>query len=146
MKDAGAAQVVGIDYDARFIRGCTLLKNLYRIEDITFQVLDITTLDGDSTFDVGMMIDFIGKNSILSIRPVYRIDKHLGKDTQGLLRKYPRKYVRERRFYTIGYVIDRFMENWRIELLSSDQIRRVEIKETIHLRRKPKPNERTEKS
>ncbi len=161
VKNAGAAKVVGIDNDARIIRGCTLLKKFYRIEDITFKALDITALGRESIFDVGMMIDFIGKHSIisgmlprfldvlervsrqemiLSIRSVYRVDKHLGSDARGLLQKYSEKYVRNGRFYTMEYISDRFMEDWLMEILSPKRTGTVEIKQTVHLRRKKKTN------
>jgi SAM-dependent methyltransferase len=157
VKEAGAAKVVGIDNDNRIIRGCNIIKKLYRLKDIYFQALDITSLSGDITYDIGMMIDFIGKNSIiggmlpnfldalevvsrremiLSLRPVYRIDKHLRNDAQGLLQKYSKKYVRGGCFYNMEYVVDRFRKKWLIDIISPNNKNEVEIKLTVHMTRK----------
>lgn len=157
VKKAGAAKVLGIDNDERIIRGCHIIKKLSHLEDIDFQALDITSLSRDIVFDVGMMIDFIGKNSIVSgmlpkfldalelvsgkemiltIRPVYRIDKHLQNDTRGLLQKYPQKYLRGGCFYTMEYILDRFRKNWRFDVIASNTGKEIVIKETILLQRK----------
>lgn len=157
VKKAGAARVLGIDNDERVIRGCDIIKKLNGVTDIDFQALDITTIREDSACDVGMMIDFIGKNSIiagmlpkfldalesvsrremvLSIRPVYRIAKHLGNDTRGLLRNYPAKYIRDGRFYNLEYIADRFRSKWQIDILTPPHANEIENKETVLMRRK----------
>ncbi len=156
VKKAGAAQVLGIDNDERIIRGCHIIKRLSQLEDIDFQARDITSLSRNSVFDVGMMIDFIGKNSItsgmlpkfldalervsgkemiLTIRPEYRIDKHLHNDTRGLLQKYP-DYLRAGRFYAMEYVLDRFRRNWQIEIMTANKGKEIVTKETILCQRK----------
>lgn len=156
-KKTGATKVLGIDNDERVIRGFQILKKLYHLEDIDFQALDITSLSGDCVFDVGMMIDFIGKNSILSemqqkfldalelvsdkemiltIRPVYRIDKHLQNDTRGLLQKYSSKYLRGGYFYNLEYILDQFRKNWKIDINAPNREQDIVIKETILLKRK----------
>ncbi len=157
VKKAGAAKVLGVDNDERMIRGCQIIKKLSHLEDIDFQTLDVTSLTGDSVFDVGMMIDFIGKNSIISgmlpkfldalelvsgkemiltIRPVYRIDKHLQNDTRGLLQKYSQKYLRGGCFYNMEYIFDRFRKKWQIDRIAPNREKNVVIKETILLQRK----------
>jgi hypothetical protein len=157
VKKAGAARVLGVDKDTRIIHGCTLLKKLYQVEDIDFQAEDITSLTDDFALDVGMMIDFIGKYSItsgmlpkfldaiervskkemiLSIRPVYRVDKHLANDSRGLLQKYPEKYLRNGCFYAMEYVLDRFRDNWRIGTIGSTGEKDEVIKELVVLLRK----------
>lgn len=157
VKKAGAARVLGIDKDPRIIHGCTLLKKLYQAENIDFQIADITSLTADFASDVGMMIDFIGKYSILSgmlprfldalelvaknemilsVRPVYRVDKHLGNNRQELLRKYPEKYLRNGCFYTMEYILDRFGDNWRIGTIGATEEKEDVIKELVVLLRK----------
>ena len=132
---------------------------MYHIGDIKFQALDMTSLKSDLMFDIGMMIDFIGKNSvitgmlpkfldvlervsrkemILSLRPVYQINKHLQNDTQGLLDKYTKKYVRKGCFLNMEYVTDRFRQNWEIERISRNNNQEVESKQTVLFRRNPK--------
>jgi SAM-dependent methyltransferase len=156
-KKAGATQVLGIDNDASIIRGCNIIKKLHQAEDIDFQVANILTLTGEYSFDIGMMIDFIGKKSIisglfpkflevlelvsrkqmiLSIRPVYRVAKHLGNDSQGLLQKYPGKYVRDGCFYALEYSLDRFRENWCIDTIGATYEKEEVTKEIVVLLRK----------
>jgi SAM-dependent methyltransferase len=156
-KKAGAKQVLGIDNDASVIRGCNIIKKLYQAEDIDFQVADILSLTGKFSFDIGMMIDFIGKNSIisglfpkfldvlelvsrkqmvLSIRPVYRVVKHLGNDSQNLLEKYSGKYVRDGCFYAMDYSLDRFRENWCIDIIGATYEKEEVKKEIVVLLRK----------
>lgn len=148
---------MGIDNDERIIRGCHIIKRLSQLEDIDFQSRDITSLSRNSVFDVGMMIDFIGKNSItsgmlpkfldalervsgkemiLTIRPEYRIDKHLHHDTRGLLQKYAAKYLRGCLFYTLEYVFDRFRRNWQSDIMTTNKGKEIVTKETILCQRK----------
>jgi hypothetical protein len=103
------------------------------------------------------MIDFIGKNSIISgmlpkfldalelvsgkemiltIRPVYRIEKHLRNDIGGLLQKYSAKYLRGGCFYNLEYILDRFRKNWQIDIIAPNKKKDIVIKETILLKRK----------
>lgn len=156
-KKAGATQVLGIDNDASLIRGCNIIKRLHQVEGVDFQVADILSLTGEFSFDIGMMIDFIGKNSIisglfpkfldvlelvsrkqmiLSIRPVYRVAKHLGNDSQGLLQKYPEKYVHDGCFYALEYSLDRFSENWSIDTIGATYEKEEVTKEIVVLLRK----------
>jgi SAM-dependent methyltransferase len=154
---AGAAHVTGIDIDRRVIRGCRLLKDLYRAENVSFLAADITALDGRSTYDTAMMIDLIGKRTvaegrlgqyldvlehvaqkemILSIRPVYRIRKHLSGDLRALTDRYPGRYIRRNRFSTIDYVRDRFRDRWDMEIVSGGTAAPGSIKETLFFSRR----------
>jgi SAM-dependent methyltransferase len=157
VKNAGAGHVTGIDIDERIIRGCEILKNMFQIEDVSFLAMDITTADGIGTFEMGMMLDFVGKSMIatgvfreylnvlerfsekemiLSIRPVLHIKKHLNSDFQGLKEKYPGDYIRKNYFFTIDYVIDRFSDRWDIEIISPKKRAESEEKETLYFIRK----------
>ncbi len=157
VKNAGARHVTGIDIDVRIIAGCRLLKQLYRIEGVSFLAADITRTDGFGAFDTGMMIDFIGKSSvatsllsgfldvlerlsrremILSIRPAYHLIKHLNADAASLRRTYPGGYVRHNHFFTLDYVRDRFSRDWEMEIVSPKSIPPGTKKETLYFRRK----------
>jgi len=136
VKKAGAAHVLGIDKDRRIIRGCRILKRLFRADGISFLATDITDSHAIGTFDTGMMIDFIGKtmvttgiikeylnalervsekNMILSLRPVYNVEIHLDNDFHGLAEKYPGHYIRKNSFFTIDYVREYFSSNWHMK-------------------------------
>lgn len=135
VKKAGATHVTGIDKESQVVQGCKMLKNLFSVEGVSFLTADITELKTIGTFDIGMMIDFIGKtmissgrfktylnmleklsehNMILSLRPVYNIKKHLNNDHQELVDKYSSDYVRHNCFYTVDFVRDYFEPRWNI--------------------------------
>ena len=154
---AGAGHVTGIDIDRQIIRGCRILKRMFRVDNVSFLATDIAALDGIGAFDIGMMIDFIGKTMvttgifreylnvlerlskkemILSIKPVYHIKKHLSSDFQGLTEKYPGDYIRKNSFFTIDYVRDRFSNKWDMEIVSPKKGSEDAEKETLYFIRK----------
>ncbi len=153
-KKAGAARVLGIDTDQRIIRGCELLAQLYQLQDVTFRTQDITTLNDSPAYDIGMMIDLIGKETIqtgllpdfldalervsrsemiLSVRPIYRIKKHLGNDTRALMAMYSQQYIRNGCFHALDYVRDRFRNQWAMRIVAPKNDPEGTIKETLHL-------------
>jgi ribosomal protein L11 methyltransferase len=139
VRSAGASDVLGIDMDERIIRGCEILKALNDVDGVNFRPLDITKANGVGKFDIGMMIDLIGKEMIrngsavdlldslervsqkemlLTLRPRYHIEKKLGSDFQGLKEKYSSKYIRHSFFYLVDYVRDRFTTAWEMRIIS----------------------------
>jgi SAM-dependent methyltransferase len=158
---AGARHVLGIDADARIIRGCEIIRVLNGVEGVSFRALDIIGAEGIGRFDIGLMIDLIGtqmiitgaakavldslerlsgKEMVLTLRPRYHIGKKLAGDFQGLKEKYPGDYIRDDYFHTFEYVRDRFQPNWEVSVLSPENDPEVEYKQTLHfVRRKPSP-------
>ena len=139
VRNAGARDVLGIDMDERIIRGCEILKSLHGIESVNFRPLDITKANGIGKFDIGLMIDIIGRDKIrtglakdllnslerlsqkemvLTLRPRYHIEKKLGTDIQRFREKYPVEYIRSSYFYMVDYVRDRFKATWEMRILS----------------------------
>ena len=138
-RNAGASDVLGIDMDDRIIRGCEILKALHDVDRVNFRPLDITKANGVGKFDIGMMIDIIGRDKIrtgtakeflnslermcqkemlLTLRPRYHIEKKLGMDVQRLREIYPADYIRNSYFYMVDYVRDRFKAAWEMHILS----------------------------
>jgi tRNA (mo5U34)-methyltransferase len=158
---AGARHVLGIDSDARIIRGCEIIKSLNRVDGVTFRAMDIITAGGIGTFDIGLMIDLIGtqmiitgaaeavldslerlsgKEMVLTLRPRYHIGKKLAGDFQGLKEKYPGDYIRDDYFHAFQYVCNRFKAAWELSSISSQNDPQMEYKQTLHfVRRKPSP-------
>lgn len=157
VKKAGAGHVTGIDIDRRIIRGCEILKNMFQVENVTFLAMDVTASDNIGTFEMGMMLDFVGKKTIttgdfktyldvlerlsekemiLSIKPVFHIKKHLNNDFEGLKEKYPGEYIQNNSFHTIDYVTDRFSDQWDIEIISPKKSFEDGSKETLYFTRK----------
>ena len=152
VRSAGARYVLGIDLDERIIRGCEILKALHDIDGVDFRSLDITKANGGGEFEIGMMIDLIGKDMIrngsakdllnslermsqkemlLTLRPRYHIEKKLGGDFQGLKEKYSSNYIRNSYFYMVDYVRDRFKSGWEIDVISG-QNDPEGTKQTLH--------------
>ena len=158
---AGARRVLGIDADARIIRGCEIIKALNGFDRVAFLAIDIVKAEGIGRFDIGLMIDLIGsqmilagtakavlgsleslsqKEMVLTLRPRYHIPKKLAGDFQGLKKKYPGDYIRDNYFHAFDYVFDRFKANWEATLISAQNDPEVEYKQTLHfVRRTPAP-------
>ncbi len=152
VKSAGARYVLGIDLDERIIRGCEILKTIHDIEGVNFRRLDIIKAEGVGEFDIGIMIDLIGKDKIrtgtakellnslerisqkemlLTLRPRYHIEKKLRGDFQGLKEKYSSNYIRNCYFYMVDYVRDRFKSAWEMNVISG-QNDPEGTKQTLH--------------
>ena len=161
VKKAGARHVTGIDRDPRIIQGCRLLKDLLGVEDVSFVANDIAKSNGIGAYDTGMMIDFIGKATVitgdfreylnvierlsqkemvLSIRPAYNIKKHLDNDFEGLAQKYSEDFLRQGHFQTLDYVLARFGSNWQMEIVSAASTPPGTKKETLYFKRKGLPD------
>lgn len=148
----GARSVLGVDVDARIIRGCLILKKMLGVTNADFLAADLTRLATDPGYDLGMMIDFIGKETIttgflptcldvmeglcrremlFSIRPVYDIVKRLGGDGAALRAVYSAAHVRSRHFLCLDYVQNRFDRRWDMHLLSAAGRRFNDSKQTV---------------
>ena len=157
VKEAGARHVTGIDRDPRIIQGCRRLKDLWDVGNVTFVAGDIASSNGIGSYDTGMMIDFIGKATvisgdfkgyldvlerlsqkemILSIRPAYNVRKHLDNDIEGLTQKYPEDFLRHNHFQTLDYVLERFGPDWHMEIVSAASTPPGTKKETLHFKRR----------
>lgn len=158
--DHGADHVLGIDIDPVVIKGCLVLKDIRGYQNVAFLAGDITSLRSVGPFDVAMMIDFIGKGFVrtgllidfldalegiagkemlVTIRPVYRISKHLDNDRQGLLAKYSSRYIENDTFLSHKYIRERFEDAWQMRILSSRQDKDNSSKDTLHFIRKEEP-------
>jgi SAM-dependent methyltransferase len=161
VRNAGARDVLGIDMDERIVRGCEILKALHDVDRVNFRSLDIMKANGIGKFDIGMMIDIIGRDKIrtgtakdllnslerlsqkemlLTLRPRYHIEKKLGTDVQKIREMYPADYIRNPYFYMVDYVRDRFKEAWVMHLLSG-QTDPEGTKQSLHFIRKNRQRE-----
>ena len=158
---AGARRVLGIDADARIIRGCEIITALNGVDGVAFLAIDIVKAEGIGRFDIGLMIDLIGrqmirtgtakavlhsleslsqKEMVLTLRPRYHIPKKLAGDFKGLKEKYPADYIRGNYFHAFDYVCGRFKADWETTIISGQNDPEVEYKQTLHfVRRTPAP-------
>jgi tRNA (mo5U34)-methyltransferase len=151
----GASRVVGVDMDGQAIAGCEILKKMYGLDHMTFRQGDFTSSDFVGTYDVGLLINFIGKawvnrgiesvlaaakrlileTLLITIRPTYKIGSHLKTNTKRLSDLYGDRFVGEKRFHLEEYVRDYFGEPWHMTVLSPDY-GDPNLKRTFRLTRK----------
>ena len=125
-KRLGAGTVVGLDIDSQAILGCSLLSELYGMDDVHFSCIDFSTFTSDRPFDVVLLINFIGKKSLVKgIQPVldicrryaaeaiivsarcrYHIQRSLGVKPEYISKKYGKKYVQDEWFNTTLFLQD----------------------------------------
>ena len=157
VRNAGARRVLGVDTDERIIRGCEIIRALNEIDRVTFQPLDIIKAQDIGPFEIGMMIDLIGKEMVqtgiakdllnsleqfsekemlLTIRPRYHIKKNLQDDFHGLKENYADDYIQNTYFHMLDYVRDRFESAWEIHIISPSNDPITEAKQTLHFIKK----------
>jgi ribosomal protein L11 methyltransferase len=139
-KRLGARKVVGLDIDDRVIKGCQLLKAMHAVQDVYFYTADLVNPDLYGKFDIGMLINYIGRNQvrkpitkvldavarvslstmIISLAYSYNIDKHLDGQAENLLRRYPPVYIRDGELHLIEFVRDYFRDNWFMSVISPE--------------------------
>lgn len=138
----GAAEVVGVDREARVLTGCELLKRHFAADGVGFACHDIDDPACSllsRRFDIAMLVEFIGKSFVLenrvapalaflerlsdrelivSVQKIYWIRKELGATPERLRQMYPEKYVVGGDFLLLDYVRDFLAPRWRMEALS----------------------------
>jgi SAM-dependent methyltransferase len=132
-KRLGAGTVVGLDIDSQAIACCSLLRELYGMDDIHFSHIDFTDFTSDRLFDVVLLINFIGKKSLVKgIQPVldicrryateavlvsarcrYHIQRSLGVTPDYMSKKYGERYVQGEWFNTSLFLQDYLGANLR---------------------------------
>lgn len=137
----GARQVVGVDREEGVLQGCEVLKEYFN-SPVSFEAHDIydpaCTLP-KRTFDIAMLVEFIGKTFIVenriastlgflerlskrelivSVQKIYWIRKELGTTPEALRGMYTDRYVQGGSFFLLDYVRDFFAPRWRMEPIS----------------------------
>jgi SAM-dependent methyltransferase len=156
IKKHGAAHVTGIDKDALMIQGCNVLKRLFQYDGVSFLAADVINNCDIGKFDVGMLIDVIGKSIIkkgllkgflrvlqqvskkeiiLTVKPVYQMSKHFNNDYKNLEKEYSDQYIRNGNFYAIDFIHDRLCVKWQMKSLLPDG-KKPYGKETYHFIKK----------
>jgi SAM-dependent methyltransferase len=154
-KRLGAKRVLGVDSNARVIKGCELLKAIHKIQGVSFHLGDLTASNLPGRFDIAMLINFIGKKMvaegikkvldavehhslntmIISARAYYRIPKHLGGNAERIIRHYTSTYLKGDKFHLISFIHDYFHERWDMSVISADRDD-PDIKRTLLFTRK----------
>lgn len=125
-KQLGAGTVVGLDIDLVAIQCCNLLQKMYGLDGIHFFCTDFTSFVSDHLFDLVLLINFIGKKSLvkgiqpildacrdyaagdilISARSRYHIQRSLRVEPDYMKEKYGDKYVQDEWFNTALFLQD----------------------------------------
>lgn len=153
----GARRVVGIDINSEIIRGCQILGIHYGLANVEFHAADFTKSDLGEIFDVGMLIDFIGRSTVkkfrvqaclaglerlcrsemlLTLRPEYDIEGDLGMDLDEFGSGYPLKFIRNQRFHLLHFVGATFGGKWDMHIERHERCRKYNLKSPVHFIRK----------
>lgn len=153
----GAKKVVGIDINEGIIRGCEILRAHYGLSNVQFHAADFTKSDLGEIFDVGMMIDFIGRSTVnkfrlqaclaalerlsrfemlLTLRPEYDLKGDLHMDLDEFGSGYPLKFIRNKRFNLLGFVRTTFGKTWDMQIGCHERCRKYNLKIPVHFIRK----------
>ena len=153
----GARKVVGIDINREIIRGCEILRSHYGLSNVEFRAADFTKIDLGEIFDVGMMIDFIGRSAVrkfklqacleglerssrsemlLTLRPEYHIEGDLGMNLDEFGSRYPSKFIRNKRFHLLDFVQVTFGEEWDMQVECHERCLKYNLKSPVHFIRK----------
>lgn len=131
----GAARVLGVDIDPKVIQGCRLLARDFGLGQAEFKVADFLKERLGETFDLCLLIDFIGRSVVakgrlqdcvqavactarhellLTLRPEYAARDELGCDPDQLARLYPGRFIRHGRFQVLEYVAESLGPSWQL--------------------------------
>lgn len=136
----GAEKVTGYDIEPKLIAGANKIADLNNLNSITFKVCDFANEEPDETYDMGMLIDIIGKHRIrsggllpmlaglekrsksemlLTFRPEYSIHKHFGMDATAFKKIYPNAVIENNNFNLFKFVCNFFAPKWELAYCSN---------------------------
>jgi ribosomal protein L11 methyltransferase len=137
-RQRGAKCVLGIDFDQLVLEGSEILRDMQKVRNVDFVCMDFTSPSFNQTFDITMLIDFVGKRIIsqglnrfldatermtretmlISARNYYRIEKYFNGNFDLLAEMYSSKHIRDGKFYLAEYITDYFKSKWTQTILS----------------------------
>lgn len=127
----GAARVTGFDVDPLVVEGATLLAAMQGYGNVRFQVADFTSLPPEEPFDLVLLVDFIGRGTIVkgrldaaldaaaaycrermvfTLRPVYPLADLTDGDASVLSGLYGEDFVHDGRFHLLDYAARRLAD------------------------------------
>ena len=156
-REHGAREVVGYDLESKVIAGAKKLAGLYGVDNVDFCVCNFAYDEPDRTFNMGMLIDILGKINIakghmtailkglekrcesemlLTFRPEYFVGKHLGLKMDKFLEMYPQAKIENGIFSLLDFAVDLFADNWEMTYLSKPHPEDKQYKRTVHFKRR----------
>lgn len=130
----GAREVHGYDLDDRLSRAATLLTSLRGMDNVHFHTCDILSDSPNTPADMALLIDVIGKSGvasgkltgfldalqrygtkeiIMTVRPMYRIQKDLHSSEEALQSMYGLDCTARGHFLVLRHVVRTLSPGWR---------------------------------
>ncbi|XPV77618.1 MAG: class I SAM-dependent methyltransferase [Desulfovibrio sp.] len=156
--ERGASYALGIDREPLLIECASKMAELTHATDMEFVVDDLTSFQPEREFDVAMLLDFVGKNTVaenhldsvldalgrmntsellLTLRPKYYVRKHLKSTVPALKQMYSDNCVDDECFYLVRYVLEKYADQWELATAIHGDLEAVGTsKVTVHLKRK----------
>jgi ribosomal protein L11 methyltransferase len=121
----GAVRVTGLDVDPLVVEGAGILAAMQGFDNMRFQVSDFLRQPPEELYDVVLVIDFIGRGTIVkgrldavldsaaararekivfTLRPVYPLEDLAGGAPGDLAKRYGDDFVHHGRFHLLDYV------------------------------------------
>jgi hypothetical protein len=140
------------------IRGCNILKKYLQADNTAFQVADFSGDCAGERADVGLLLDFIGKNVILkqklkpilqnlsrliskelhlSLHPEYDIGQTFALTDDEFAALYPATFIRQGRFYLLEYVLFILEPDWQLCSTITAEHTEHNLKYPLYFQRKP---------
>lgn len=153
----GASLVTGFDIEPKVIEGARALADLHNFDSVHFRVSDFSADPPDEEHDMGMLIDFLGKNSIkkgklisileglekrsrnemlLTLRPEYDICRHFKMTSDEFKNMYPDAVLDGDKFKLIDFVRNQFSPRWSLVYSSSGMAEGKQHKHTVFFKKK----------
>lgn len=153
----GADEVVGYDLEPKVLAGAKKLADLYDVKNVDFKVCNFAYDPPERTFDMGMLIDILGKINIakghmkailkglekrcesemlLTFRPEYYVGRHIEVEPVDFLKMYPEAKIEDGLFSLLDYAVDIFADNWEMTYLSKPLPDDKQYKRTVHFKRR----------
>ncbi|WP_419778417.1 methyltransferase domain-containing protein [Maridesulfovibrio sp.] len=156
-RERGAREVVGYDLEPKVVAGALKLAGLYSMDKVDFRVCNFAYEEPERTFDLGMLIDILGKMNIakghmaaillglekrsesemlLTFRPEYYVKKHLGLEPEEFIKMYPQAEIKDGLFSLLDFAVDLFAEDWEMTYVSKPHPDDEQYKRTVFFKRK----------
>lgn len=124
----GARRVVGLDVDPLVVEGAGILAAMQGYDNVVFRVADFLEAPPREPCDMVLVIDFIGRGTIVkgrldavldaaaalarekivfTLRPVYPLEDLAGASPESLAGRYGAEFVYDGRFHLLEYVQSR---------------------------------------
>lgn len=157
----GSARVLGVDIDPAVVAGCRLLALDYGLPNTEFRVANFLKENLKECFDLGMLIDFIGRSVVakgklhaclkaaaqvsrsellFTLRPEYHSQNDLGCDHDSLSAFYPPGFLRHGRVQVLEYAAEILKQDWEISVDCPGRFREHNLKTRVRAFRKRSPD------